>query len=38
MGDDIKFATRHPSLLLPYTFHTMVEIYQTVLFKCKLVD
>lgn len=37
MGDDLKFAARHPSLLLPYIFHTIVEIYQTLLYKCKLV-
>ena len=36
MGDDLKFAARHPSLLFPYMFHTMIEIYQTVLFKCRL--
>jgi glycosyltransferase involved in cell wall biosynthesis len=36
MGDDLKFAARHPSLLFPYMFHTMIEIYQTVLFKCGL--
>lgn len=37
MGEDLKFAARHPSLLLPYMFHTIVEIYQTVLYKCKCV-
>lgn len=36
MGDDLKFAARHPSLLFPYMFHTMIEVYQTVLFKCRL--
>jgi len=38
MGDDLKFAIRHPSLLLPYIFHTIVEIYQTVLHKFKLAN
>ena len=38
MGDDLKFAARHPSLLFPYMFHTIIEVCQTVLFKCKLVD
>lgn len=38
MGEDLKFAARHPSLLLPYMFHTIVEIYQTVLYKCKCVS
>ena len=37
MGDDLKFTARHPSLLLPYMFHTIIEIYQTLLYKCKLV-
>jgi glycosyltransferase involved in cell wall biosynthesis len=37
MGDDLKFATRHPSLLLPYMFHTIIEIYQTLLYKSKRV-
>jgi glycosyltransferase involved in cell wall biosynthesis len=38
MGDDIKFAARHPSLLLPYVFHTCIEAYLTASHKCKLVD
>jgi hypothetical protein len=38
MGEDLKFAARHPSLLLPYMFHTIVEIYLTVLYKCKHVS
>jgi glycosyltransferase involved in cell wall biosynthesis len=37
MGDDLKFTTRHPSLLFPYLFHTIVEVYQTLLFKCRLI-
>jgi glycosyltransferase involved in cell wall biosynthesis len=36
MGDDLKFTARHPSLLFPYLFHTIIEVYQTVLFKCRL--
>jgi glycosyltransferase involved in cell wall biosynthesis len=38
MGEDLKFAARHPSLLLPYMFHTIVEIYQTLLHKCRRVN
>jgi len=38
MGDDLKFAARHPSLLLPYVFHTCIETYLTALHKCRLVD
>jgi glycosyltransferase involved in cell wall biosynthesis len=38
MGDDLKFAARHPSLLLPYVFHTSIEAYQTVLHRCKLIN
>jgi glycosyltransferase involved in cell wall biosynthesis len=38
MGDDLKFAARHPSLLLPYVFHTGIEAYVIALHKCKLVD
>jgi glycosyltransferase involved in cell wall biosynthesis len=38
MGDDLKFAARHPSLLLPYVFHTFIEAYQTALYKCKLAN
>jgi len=35
MGDDLKYTARHPSLLLPYMFHTIIEVYQTALCKCK---
>jgi glycosyltransferase involved in cell wall biosynthesis len=38
MGDDVKFAARHPSLLLPYVFHTLLEIYLIALYKCRLVS
>jgi len=38
MGDDLEFAARRPSLLLPYVVHTCIETYLTVLHKCKLVD
>jgi len=38
MGDDLKFAARHPSIILPYVFHTVIEAYQTALHKCKLVN
>ena len=38
VGDDLKFAARHPALLLPYKFHTLIEIYQIVRIKCKLVN
>jgi len=38
MGDDLKFAARHPSLLLPYIFHIGIEAYQTALHKCKLTN
>jgi glycosyltransferase involved in cell wall biosynthesis len=38
MGDDLKFSARHPSLLLPYMFHTFIEIYQTALYKFKLAN
>jgi glycosyltransferase involved in cell wall biosynthesis len=38
MGDDLKFAARHPSLLLPYIFHTCIEAYQTALHKSKLIN
>jgi glycosyltransferase involved in cell wall biosynthesis len=36
IGADLKFAAQHPSLFFPYVFHTIVEIYQTVLHKFKL--
>jgi glycosyltransferase involved in cell wall biosynthesis len=36
MGGDLKYTARHPSLLFPYIFHTIIEVYQTVLYKCKL--
>jgi glycosyltransferase involved in cell wall biosynthesis len=36
MGGDLKYAARHPSLLFPYMFHTIIEVYQTALYKCKL--
>jgi glycosyltransferase involved in cell wall biosynthesis len=35
MGDDLKFAARHPSLLLPYAFHTCIEAYLIALHICK---
>jgi glycosyltransferase involved in cell wall biosynthesis len=38
MGDDLKFAARHPSLILPYIFHTCIETYQTMLHKAKIVS
>jgi glycosyltransferase involved in cell wall biosynthesis len=34
MGDDLKFTVYHPSLFLPYVFHTLIETYLTVLRKC----
>jgi glycosyltransferase involved in cell wall biosynthesis len=36
MGGDLKYAARHPSLLFPYMFHTIIEVYQTALYKCRL--
>ena len=38
MGDDLKFAANHPSLLLPYVFHTFIEVYETALYKGRLVN
>jgi glycosyltransferase involved in cell wall biosynthesis len=38
MGEDLRFAACHPSLILPYMFHTIVEIYLTTLYKCKHVS
>jgi len=35
---DIKFAARHPSLLLSYGFYTGIVMYQIVSHKCKLVN
>jgi glycosyltransferase involved in cell wall biosynthesis len=35
---DIKFAARHPSLLLSYGFYTSIVMYQIVSHKCKLVN
>ena len=32
---DIKFAVRHPSLLLSYSFYTGIVLYQIVSHKCK---
>lgn len=34
MGDDLEFTVHHPSVFLPYVFHTFIEIYLTLLRKC----
>lgn len=36
MGDDLKFAALHPLIFLPYVFHTFIEIYLTVMHRCKI--
>jgi glycosyltransferase involved in cell wall biosynthesis len=36
MGEDLKFAARHPSIFLPYVFHTFIETYLTALYKCTI--
>jgi glycosyltransferase involved in cell wall biosynthesis len=36
MGEDLKFAARHPSIFLPYVFHTLIETYLTALYKCTM--
>jgi glycosyltransferase involved in cell wall biosynthesis len=36
MGEDLKFAACHPSIFLPYVFHTFIETYLTALHKCKI--
>jgi glycosyltransferase involved in cell wall biosynthesis len=38
MGDDLKFTAHHPSILLPYVFHTFIEAYETALHKSKLIN
>ena len=35
MGEDLRFAARNPSIILSYVFHTIVEIYLTMLYKCR---
>jgi glycosyltransferase involved in cell wall biosynthesis len=35
---DLKFAVRHPSLLLSYGFYSGIVVYQIVSHKCKLVN
>jgi glycosyltransferase involved in cell wall biosynthesis len=38
MGDDLKFTAHHPSVFLPYVFHTLIETYLTVLRKCGILN